>query len=81
MRALTSLLHVVAMAMTFLAGAATVAGTARAAPQALILARWATTQASNSLLLDQGPFTTYLLLSCATDCLARHTGKYAEFAV
>jgi hypothetical protein len=60
LRALTIFLIVIAVVVAFLAGAATVTGHAPAAPQALTLAQWAAVQASNSLLLDQGPLSTYL---------------------
>lgn len=60
LRALTVLLIVVALFATFLLGTATITRSASAEPQALTLAEWAAIQASNSLLLDQGPFSTYL---------------------
>lgn len=60
MRAFTILLIVVAIVVAFFAGTATVASTAPAAPQALTLVQWAALQASNLLLLDQGPSSTYL---------------------
>jgi hypothetical protein len=59
-RALTILLIVTALAGAFLLGTTTATGTTPAAPQALTPAEWAASQASNSLLLDQGPFSTYL---------------------
>ena len=59
-RALTILLIVTALAGAFLLGTTTATGTVPAAPQALTPAEWAAIQASNSLLLDQGPFSTYL---------------------
>lgn len=60
LRALTILLIAVAMAVAFLAGAATVTRSAPAVPQALTPAQWAAVQASNSLLLDEGPASVYL---------------------
>jgi hypothetical protein len=60
MRALIILLIVVAIGGAFLLGTATATGTVPAAPQALTLAEWAAVEASNSLLLNQGPFRTYL---------------------
>jgi hypothetical protein len=59
-RTLTILLIVAAMVLAFLAGTATVSGSVPSAPRAVTLAQWAAIQASNSLLLDQGPMSIYL---------------------
>lgn len=60
MRGFTISLIVVALVGAFLLGTTTATSTGPAAPQALTPAEWAAVQASNSLLLDQGPFNTYL---------------------
>ncbi|MFN2243941.1 MAG: hypothetical protein ACK2U2_16730 [Anaerolineae bacterium] len=59
-RWLTILLIVVAMALAFLVGTATVTGTVPSAPQAVTPAQWAAIETANSLLLDQGPVGVYL---------------------
>ena len=59
---LTILLIVAGLVLAFLAGTATVTGSAPAAVQALTPGQWAALQASNALLLDQGPVSLYLPL-------------------
>lgn len=59
-RALTILLIVVIIVVAFWAGTTAASGSDPAAPQALTPAQWAAVQAANSLLLDQGPASTYL---------------------
>lgn len=55
-------LIVAGLVLAFLAGTATATGSAPAAVQALTPGQWAALQASNALLLDQGPFSLYLPL-------------------
>ena len=59
-RSLLILLIVVAMVSAFLLGTVSVTGSVPAAPEAVRPGQWAALQAANSLLLDQGPFGTYL---------------------
>ena len=61
-RTLIMLLVVTGMVLAFLAGAATATGSAPAAVEALTHAQFAVLQASNVLLLDQGPAYVYLPL-------------------
>lgn len=61
-RTLTILLIVASLVLAFLAGTVTATGRAPAAVQALTPGQWAAVQASNALLLDQGPFSVYLPL-------------------
>jgi hypothetical protein len=61
-RTLTILLIVAGLALAFLAGTATATGSAPAAVQVLTPGQWAALQASNALLLDQGPVSLYLPL-------------------
>ncbi|HSR31367.1 MAG TPA: hypothetical protein VLY63_12445 [Anaerolineae bacterium] len=59
-RSFTILLIVVAVVLAFMLGTASVTGSVPSAPQAVTPAQWAAIQASNSLLLEQGPVGTYL---------------------
>ena len=59
-RTLTILLIVVGLVLAFLAGTVTATGSAPATVQALTPSQWAAVQASNALLLDQGPVSAYL---------------------
>ena len=59
---LTILLIVAGLVLAFLAGTATATGSAPAAVEALTPGQWAAVQASNALLLDQGPVSVYLPL-------------------
>jgi hypothetical protein len=59
-RALAILLIVAIMVVTFWAGTTAASGSDLAPAQALTPAQWAAVQASNSLLLDQGPASIYL---------------------
>ena len=61
-RTLTILLIVAALVLAFLAGTATATVSAPAAVEALTPDQWAALQASNALLLDQGPVSLYLPL-------------------
>ena len=61
-RAMTILLIVVIMVLAFWTGTTVASGSDPAAPGALTPAQWAAVQASNALLLDQGPANIYLLL-------------------
>ncbi len=61
-RTLIVLLVVAGMVLAFLAGTATATSSAPAADQALTNAQLAALQASNVLLLDQGPAYVYLPL-------------------
>jgi hypothetical protein len=61
-RTLIVLLVVAGMVLAFLAGTATAIGSAPATVQALTNAQLAALQASNVLLLDQGPGYVYLPL-------------------
>ena len=58
-RTLTILLLVVGLVLAFLAGTATATVGGPAAIEALTPGQWAAVQASNSLLLDQGPVGVY----------------------
>ena len=59
---LTILLIVAGLVLAFLAGTATATGGAPEAVQALTPGQQAALQASNALLLDQGPVSVYLPL-------------------
>lgn len=59
-RTLTILLIVAGLVLAFLAGTATATVGAPAAVEALTPGQWAAVQASNALLLDQGPVGMYL---------------------
>jgi hypothetical protein len=61
-RTLTILLIVAGLVLAFLAGTATATGSAPAAVEALTPGQWAAVQASNALLLEQGPVSVYLPL-------------------
>jgi hypothetical protein len=61
-RTLTILLVVVGLVLAFLAGTVTATVGAPAAIEALPPGQWAAVQASNVLLLDQGPVSAYLPL-------------------
>jgi hypothetical protein len=61
-RTLIVLLVVAGMVLAFLVGAATAIGSAPAAVEALTHAQFAVLQASNALLLEQGPAYVYLPL-------------------
>jgi hypothetical protein len=60
--ALSILLIAAAILLAFLAGTVTVAGSSPTAIHALTPGQWAAVQASNALLLDEGPTSTYLPL-------------------
>jgi len=59
---LTILLIVAGLVLAFLAGTATATVSAPAAVEALTPDQWAALQASNALLLDQGPVSVYMPL-------------------
>jgi hypothetical protein len=61
-RTLTILLIVAGLVLAFLAGTVTATGSAPAAVQALTPGQLAALQASNALLLDQGPVSVYMPL-------------------
>ena len=61
-RTLTILLIVVGLVLAFLAGTVTASVSAPAAIQALTPGQLAALQASNALLLEQGPVSAYLPL-------------------
>ena len=61
-RTLTILLVVAGLVLAFLAGTATATGSAPVAVRALTPSQWAALQASNALLLEQGPVSAYLPL-------------------
>ena len=61
-RTLIVLLVVAGMVLAFLAGTATASGSAPAAVGPLTDSQWAAVQASNALLLDQGPVYVHLPL-------------------
>ncbi|NIV31872.1 MAG: hypothetical protein GWN58_21020, partial [Anaerolineae bacterium] len=55
-------LIVAGLVLAFLAGTLTASGSAPAAVEAMTLSQLAALQASNALLLDQGPVSAYLPL-------------------
>ena len=61
-RTLTILLIVAGLVLAFLAGTMTATGSAPAAVQELTAGQLAALQASNALLLEQGPVSTHLPL-------------------
>ena len=56
------LLIVVAMLLAFLLGTVSVTGSVPSSLEVVTQAQWAALQAANSLLLDQGPYGSYLPL-------------------
>ena len=61
-RTLTILLIVAGLVLAFLAGTLTATGSAPAVVEAMTLSQLAALQASNALLLEQGPVGAYLPL-------------------